>query len=96
MEQGVRRDFQILMGWGDAIEANTAYFGCRPLLQAFFGLVPGEEEKSSLRKIFANTKDDPYVKARLPLLTGILPLNIADNEITSQMTGEVRKDKYLM
>ncbi|MCL4871795.1 MAG: AAA family ATPase [Anaerolineae bacterium] len=86
-----------LVGAGDAIENRTAYHAWRPLFRQFFGLsAPGDDPRAvpvgewrhtALEQVAALA---PQMIPLTPLLNIILPLDITENDLTAQMSGEVR------
>lgn len=78
------------LGAGDAIEKNTAYHAWRPIVQSLLGLDGTEDDGRSQQKVLTRLQHDPALKERAALLNAILPLNLPENELTAQMSGDVR------
>ncbi|MEM7344242.1 MAG: AAA family ATPase [Chloroflexota bacterium] len=78
-----------LIGSGSAIEQTTPYQAWRSIFRTLFDIKQGEDTASAQQKILARLPDDPYMHERLPLLNAILPFNWPDNELTSQMDGDI-------
>ena len=80
----------VLIGAGDAIEAATPYHAWRPIFRQLFGLNEGMDAAAAQKHVLAQLPDDPYLLERTPLLNVVLPLNLPDNELTTQMASDVR------
>ena len=89
-----------LLGSSDAIEVATAYHAWRPVVaQLFdFDMLPDERmtrRAHVLARLDAESAGDDAVPSLLqlaPLLNAVVPLDIPDNPLTSQMSGEARAD----
>ena len=84
-----------LIAAGESIEHDTAYYAWRPVFQSLFGLETLAVQSSSdttQARVFTYLKGDPFLVERLPLLSPVLPFSLPDNELTAQMSGEVRAD----
>ena len=80
-------------GKGDAIEQATPYHIWQALFWQLFGLDDDPDTPESHRlRVFSVLEDDAAIMRLLPLLNAVLPLDLADNEITQQMIGQVRAD----
>lgn len=77
-----------LAGAGDAIATSTPYHAWRPIFRQLLDPDGGAEGG----KFLARWPAVPELGRLAPLLTAVLPLDMADNEITAQMTGQVRAD----
>ena len=76
----------------DAIERSTPYFAWRSVFAGLLGL-SGEEDLPALETLAAARVERLESLARLaPLLGAVLPLRVPDNDLTAEMTGEVRAD----
>jgi tetratricopeptide (TPR) repeat protein len=81
-----------LTGAGDAIERSTPYHAWRPVFYPLFDL-PEREDRSPdelQAHILGQLEEDEYLVERAPLLNAILPIQLADTDLTAQMNGEVR------
>jgi class 3 adenylate cyclase/tetratricopeptide (TPR) repeat protein len=81
-----------LSGAGDAIEYALTYFAWRKIFRQAVGFQENEspeELQQRLRTVFG---DAAQLVERAPLLNAVLPLNLPDNALTAQMTGEVRAE----
>jgi predicted ATPase/class 3 adenylate cyclase len=82
-----------LMGGGDAIENTTAYYGWRPIFSQLFKLSETPEETAILQaRVLEQLEAVPELLRLAPLLNAVLPLDLAENELTGQMSGAVRAD----
>lgn len=88
------------MGVGDAVEHSTPYLAWRPVLARYFDLdtiteiVDGAEIESARQQVASYLEDvDPALVPLAPLLNVFLPLQFQDNDITSQLNGEVRANQ---
>jgi predicted ATPase len=82
-----------LVGTGDAIEKSTPYFAWRPIFGQIVGL-DGVEPTLAARQVQVEKYLQAYpdLPRLLPLLNAVLPLDLADNDVTAQMEGQVRAD----
>jgi class 3 adenylate cyclase/tetratricopeptide (TPR) repeat protein len=92
LEQAQALGVRSLTGAGDAIEQATPYHAWRPVFTQLIGLVgiDGIEERRA--RVLAHVQADPAMARLAPLLNSVLPLELPDNELTAQLTGEVRAD----
>ncbi|HSG89713.1 MAG TPA: adenylate/guanylate cyclase domain-containing protein [Pseudomonadales bacterium] len=80
----------ILEGAGDAIEQSTSLFAWQHVLLDMFQL-HGEPDADARRaRILDALQNDQAALELVPLLNGVLPLEIPETELTRQMSGEVR------
>jgi class 3 adenylate cyclase/tetratricopeptide (TPR) repeat protein len=92
LEQAHARGVRRLTGAGDAIEQATPYYAWRPIFADLMGLAGGEDVEERRRLVLARVQVDPEMARLAPLLNSVLPLDLPDNELTAQLTGEVRAD----
>ncbi len=90
LEDANQMKVQVFKGDADPVERATQYYACRSILESIFDIGDFEEPASAQEKIKAWLADDPFLLDRAPLFNEILPLRWADNELTSQMSGEAR------
>jgi class 3 adenylate cyclase/tetratricopeptide (TPR) repeat protein len=81
-----------LAGAGDAIEQATPYHAWRPIFADLMGLVGIDDVEERRRRVLARVHADPTLARLAPLLNSVLPLDLPDNELTAQLTGEMRAD----
>ena len=90
LEQAAARpDTPTLSGGGDAIEQSTPYYGWRPVFERLF--VGGERGDGAWRERLLDGLS-PAARPLAPLLDAVLPLDLPDNELTAQLSGEARLD----
>lgn len=80
---------RILIGGGDAVERSTPYYGWRPVYERLFA--PDGPFDAAAREAFLD-RLDPAARSLAPLLNSVLPLDLADNELTEAMAGEARRE----
>lgn len=80
-----------ISGAGDAIEKSTPYHAWRAVFTDLLAWdsLPVDPDA---RRGHLLTRLPPALQERAPLLNVVLPLEWPDNELTGQMTGEVRAD----
>ena len=89
-----------LLGSCDAIDVATAYHAWRPVLSQLFQLDGLPDERMTRRahvlaRLDAESAGDDAVPSLLqlaPLLNAVLALDIPENDLTEQMSGETRAD----
>jgi predicted ATPase/class 3 adenylate cyclase len=88
------------VGSGDAIEKSTPYLAWRSVITRFFELEglsenadPDEIEAARQQIVKYLTEMDSSLVPIAPLLNVVLPFHFPDNEITSQLSGEVRANQ---
>jgi class 3 adenylate cyclase/tetratricopeptide (TPR) repeat protein len=92
LEQAHARGMPSLTGAGDAIEKTTPYHAWRPVFAQLFDLAGVDDIEERRRRVQARLPADPALARLAPLLNSVLPLELPDNELTAQLTGEVRAD----
>jgi predicted ATPase/class 3 adenylate cyclase len=99
LQQASRSGVTMLVGGGDEVGKSSMYFAWRPVYRQLFKLDHNSRkgDKISRAEKRAHILDKlreltPHLVHLAPLLNSILPVEIPENELTSQMTGEVRAD----
>jgi class 3 adenylate cyclase/tetratricopeptide (TPR) repeat protein len=92
LEQARGHGLRTLVGAGVAIEKTTPYHAWRPVFAELMDLAGVEDVEERRRRVLAHVQADPGTARLAPLLSSVLPLELADNELTAQLTGEVRAD----
>jgi tetratricopeptide (TPR) repeat protein len=92
LEQAHARGVRSLTGAGDAIEKTTPYHAWRPVFIALLDLAGVDDVEERRARVLARVQADPTLARLAPLLDSVLPLDLPDNELTAQLTGEVRAD----
>ncbi len=93
LEGAARVAVRRLSGAGDAIEKSTPYHAWRSVFTQLFewDTLPADTLRDA-RRAHMLTQLPPGMEERAPLLNVVLPLDWPDNELTAQMSGEVRAD----
>ena len=86
------RGLNPLVGGSSAIEASTPYYAWRAVFAQLLGVESGTEDPESrqARVLAILEAADSSLLELAPLLNSVLPLNLESNELTSQMTDQVR------
>jgi predicted ATPase len=92
LERANARGVRSLTGAGDAIEKTTPYHAWRPIFIDLFDLAGIDDVEERRRHVLARLQADPEMARLAPLLNSVLPVDLPDNELTAQLTGEVRAD----
>ena len=79
-------------GEASAIERSTPYYVWRSMLADALSGTPAANGSALRARLEATLHDRPDLARWLPLLNGILPIDVTDNEFTTAMTGEVRSE----
>jgi len=80
-----------LVATGDAVETLTPYYAWRPVFSQLLGGEALHDSQARLEALKELGFDAPGLQL-MPLLNAVLPLALPDNEVTTQMTGQVRAD----
>lgn len=84
------------VGAGDAVEQATPYFAWRPVFAGLFGLDHSVPARGVERdQVLARLEPEPELGRVAPLLNAVLSLNLPDNDLTAEMSGEVRAGNTL-
>lgn len=81
-----------LSGAGDAVERFTPYYAWRSVYTQLLGLDPLPDLETRQQGVLARLQADAEMLRMAPLLNVVLPLDLPENEITAQMTGQARAD----
>lgn len=92
LERAHAREVRSLAGAGDAIEKTTPYHAWRPVFAQLVELAGVEDVEERRSRVLARVQGDPEMARLAPLFNSVLPLDLPDNELTAQLTGEVRAD----
>jgi class 3 adenylate cyclase len=103
LQNADRAGVKILVGAGDAIEKSASYHAWRPIFRQLFGLEDAlngmeagrqamvavtEEQVNGILSSFARRL--PKMAEQAPLLDAVLPIDLADNDLTRHMRGQAR------
>lgn len=97
--QASQAGVEVWLGAGDEMRLNSLYYAWRPIFSRLFKLEPSSEESQKFdrqrrRRIIAQGFEEfaPDMIHLAPLLNEILLSDFPENDLTSQMAGEVRAD----
>jgi class 3 adenylate cyclase/tetratricopeptide (TPR) repeat protein len=93
--QGKAAGLEPLLGAGLAIEQTTPYHAWLPVLATLFNVAGSDEPAALQEAVISHLADESDQQQRAPLLNDILPMGLADNELTAAMTGEIRAKNTL-
>jgi class 3 adenylate cyclase len=81
---------RVLAGWADSVGRQSAYHAWVGVLRSLLGAASetSESRREALTQRLAEL--GPEATRRVPLLAPLLRLEIPDNDLTAQMTGDVR------
>ena len=83
---------ETLVGQAEEIEASTPYHAWRAVFERVLGLDGVVDRASRRERALSRLKSDKTSLRLAPLLEPLLAVDVPDNEVTSQLTGEVRAD----
>lgn len=92
LTQAQHLNLPTFMGRADAIEQSPPYHAWRSIFQRIFDIDERFSEAQLRQCVLARLATKPLLLERTPLLNAVLPLNLPDNELTAQMTGQTRVD----
>ena len=94
LEQAQALDVTYLIGGGDAIERSTPYHAWRPIFRQLFNLDTRSKANTIARRtqVLSLLPAAPELLRLAPLLNTVLPLGLQENNLTREMTGQVRAD----
>lgn len=79
-------------GAGDSIDKSTPYYAWRSIFAQLFDIGVLENPETQRRHLLDLLEDDPEAMRLAPLLNAVLPFELPDNDLTAQMSGQVRAD----
>ncbi len=77
---------------GDAIEKSRPYHAWRGILASLLASEGNNDSEARGQTLLRKFEGEPALFRLAPLLNDVLPLDIAENDITRQMTGQVRAE----
>ncbi len=92
LQQAEARGVASLVGTGDAIEKSTPYHAWRAVFSQLFRLDELADAEARRARVLNRLESEPEMTRLAPLLNVVLPLDLPENEITRELTGEVRAD----
>ncbi len=81
-----------LKGGATAVEKSTPYHAWRSVFSQLLDMEVLTDPQDRQQHILALLEDEPEFLTNAPLLNAVLSLELPDNDITVQMTGQVRAD----
>jgi class 3 adenylate cyclase/tetratricopeptide (TPR) repeat protein len=93
--QGSAAGLSPLIGAGLAIEQTTPYHAWLPVLATVLGVTENDGPQTLQRAVLSHLSGQPDQQRRAPLLNDILPMGMAENEMTIAMSGEIRANNTL-
>jgi len=81
---------RVVAGAADAIEQRTPYHAWRGVFSALLGVDDAPDLAERRRRVLARLAGDADLERLAPLLDAVFPLDLPENELTAQMTGQVR------
>ncbi len=85
-------DVVCFFGEADAIEKSTAYHAWKTILRAALELEPASSLEQTRERVAERLAGSDRA-ALAPLLNAVLPLDLPESELTSQMSGEPRANR---
>lgn len=79
-----------LYGAADGIERSTPYYVWRTVFAELLNIEDLSDPREIRRRLAAELEWDPELPALLPLLDSLVPVDVPDNDLTRQLTGERR------
>jgi hypothetical protein len=76
----------------EALEKLTPYYVWRGIFSQLLGITEVTDPSERRRRLSSKLARAGAPGTLAPLLDALMPLDLADNEITSQMAGELRAD----
>lgn len=86
------RDLRVLVAEADAVEQGTAYYAWRAVFATLLRDDASADRARRRRAIQDQLADRPALHRLAPLVNAVVPVDLPENAITAQMTGEVRAD----
>jgi predicted ATPase/class 3 adenylate cyclase len=97
IQKAIQSNIQVLVGAGDDIRKSSLYYAWQPIFSRLlnmngkFGEPDSTARKERRAQIMTHLDNlSPDLSSIAPLLNEVLPLDIPENDLTRQMTGEVR------
>jgi class 3 adenylate cyclase/tetratricopeptide (TPR) repeat protein len=81
-----------LVGAGDGVERTTPYYAWRSIFARLLGVDALNEVAARRERALGTLRDEPALLRLAPLLNAVLPLDLPDDPLTAQMTGQIRAD----
>jgi len=88
----VTNQIRCVVGSADDAERDTPYYAWRSVYADLCGLAPHAGHVNAVTDVLARSTADPTMRSLAPLLNAVIATNVPDNELTSQMVGQVRAE----
>jgi class 3 adenylate cyclase/tetratricopeptide (TPR) repeat protein len=85
-----RSGVRCVIGACDATERVTSYFAWREVFAELCGMPRTRDRRTAREMVLTRLAGRTHLLRVAPLLNTVLPVDLPDNEVTAQMTGEVR------
>ncbi len=92
LDQAADLGVRVLRGSGDAIEQATPYHAWGPVFSRLFQPHAPDDPAAVRAAVRATLAGEPEWGRLAPLLNAVLPLDLPENDLTAQMSGQVRAD----
>ncbi len=93
LDRAAADDVTRLVGAGDAVEEFMPYHAWRPIFSRLLEIESLSDPETRRTHVLHRLQSDPEAASLAPLLNAILPLDLPENDLTREMTGQVRADK---
>lgn len=90
VEDAYNAHIPLLIGAGNVIEQTMAYHAWRSIFRDILNITNVYNAEIIWQQMTAVLEDTPQLLDRIPLLNDVLSLNLAENELTQSMVGDVR------
>ena len=85
-------DLRVFHVSADAIERSTPYYAWRQVFTAMLGIPMGADAAFARDHVVRYMEAFPALQRFTPLLSAVLPVRFEDNELTIEMTADVRAE----
>jgi tetratricopeptide (TPR) repeat protein len=92
LQQASARGLAGWVGAGEALEESTPYHAWRPIFLHLFGMDEAMEPEARRARVLKRLATEPETLRLAPLLNAVMALDLEENEVTRELTGEVRAD----
>ncbi|MFL5354149.1 AAA family ATPase [Archangium sp.] len=90
LERARALGLSLARGAGTAVERSSAYHGWRPVLSRLLGLEALPDEASRTAHVLERLRAWPEREAWAPLLEGVLPVAVPENDVVRNMSATLR------
>ena len=95
LERGYGLGVTTFLGKGSEIELSTPYHPWRGVFERLLGVEMVTDRGGRRALVLERLRSDPDSLRLAPLLAGVLPVDLPDDETTAQLVGAVRADNTL-